>query len=65
MPSCSDPCPGRRDGSWTNSDWGNANWDDSYGYIDPCDDPGWTASGSGTWSFSVSGSFSWNLTGSS
>ncbi|MFI9828195.1 SH3 domain-containing protein [Streptomyces sp. NPDC051913] len=50
VPSCSDPCPQWKDGSWTN-------WDDPY------ENDSWSVSASGTWTFS--GSFSWSVTGSS
>lgn len=50
VPSCSDPCPQWKDGSWTN--WEDPYWNDS-----------WSASGSGSWS--ASGSWSWSAAGSS
>ncbi|MBD0842197.1 MULTISPECIES: SH3 domain-containing protein [unclassified Streptomyces] len=50
VPTCSDPCPEWKNGSWSN--WEDPYWNDS-----------WSASGSGSWS--ASGSWSWSASGSS
>jgi hypothetical protein len=57
VPSCSDPCPGDKDGTWH-----NAHWDDNDRNLR--DDPGWSSTGSG-WTFSVSSSWTWSVTVSS
>jgi len=57
VPTCSDPCPGDKDGVWH-----NAHWDD--GERNLRDDPGWSSTGSG-WTFSVSSSWSWTVSVSS
>jgi len=55
VPSCSDPCPGWKDGTG-NSGWNNdLNWSGNSN--------AWSTSASGSWS--VSGSWSWSASGSS
>jgi hypothetical protein len=66
VPSCSDPCPGWKDGNWNGntSNWNNSNW--NWNNSDPCGNSSsssWSSSGSGSWS--VSGSWSWSVSGSS
>ncbi|MET9406737.1 SH3 domain-containing protein [Streptomyces sp. NPDC002935] len=56
VPSCSDPCPGQKDGTWHNAHWDNSD-------RNPRNDPGWSSNGS-TWSFSVSSSWTWTVSGS-
>ncbi|MEU4170592.1 SH3 domain-containing protein [Streptomyces sp. NPDC026665] len=57
VPSCSDPCPDQKDGTWH-----NAHWDDDR---NPGNDPGWSVSASGSWTFTVSSAWSWTVSGSS
>ncbi|WP_326786655.1 SH3 domain-containing protein [Streptomyces sp. NBC_00151] len=57
VPSCSDPCPDQKDGTWH-----NAHWDDGR---NPRNDPGWSVTASGSWSFTVSSAWSWTVSGSS
>ncbi|MEV0174317.1 SH3 domain-containing protein [Streptomyces sp. NPDC050803] len=58
VPTCSDPCPEWKDGSWTN--WEDPFWNDSWS---ASESESWSASGSGSWS--ASGSWSWSASGSS
>ncbi|KPI09437.1 hypothetical protein OK074_3243 [Actinobacteria bacterium OK074] len=58
VPSCSDPCPGWRDGGNSNdhnSGWNDPSWRDG--------NSSWSSSASGT--FDISGSWSWSSAGSS
>ncbi|WP_326842746.1 SH3 domain-containing protein [Streptomyces sp. NBC_01558] len=57
VPSCSDPCPGEKDGVWHNAHWDHNDRDLSQ-------DPGWSSNGNGSWSFSVSSSWTWTVSGS-
>ncbi|WP_043675720.1 hypothetical protein [Streptomyces xylophagus] len=59
VPSCSDPCPGWKDGGNNNS--GNSNWNNDPNWSDNSNS--WSTSASGSWS--VSGSWSWSASGSS
>jgi hypothetical protein len=59
VPSCSDPCPGWKDGGNNNS--GNSNWNNDPNWTD--NSSAWSTSASGSWS--VSGSWSWSASGSS
>ncbi|MGJ5897692.1 hypothetical protein DF268_16870 [Streptomyces sp. V2] len=58
VPTCSDPCPQWKNGSWSN-------WDNPYGRNNAYDpyNTSWSAAGSGSWS--ASGSWSWSSAGSS
>jgi hypothetical protein len=62
VPSCSDPCPGWKDGG-DNSNWGDSNssWNNDPNWGDKSSS--WSTSASGSWS--VSGSWSWSASGSS
>jgi hypothetical protein len=59
VPSCSDPCPGWKDGGNNNS--GNSSWNNDPNWSDNSN--AWSTSASGSWS--VSGSWSWSVSGSS
>ncbi|MFF5306055.1 SH3 domain-containing protein [Streptomyces sp. NPDC013161] len=59
VPSCSDPCPGWRDGGNGNS--GDSNWNNDPNWND--DNSSWSTSASGSWS--ASGTWSWSSSGSS
>lgn len=58
VPSCSDPCPGEKDGVWHDAHWDHDDRDLSQ-------DPGWSSDGSGSWTFSVSSAWTWTVSGSS
>ncbi|MBK3576738.1 SH3 domain-containing protein [Streptomyces sp. MBT65] len=61
VPSCSDPCPGWKDGDNSNRGDNNSSWNNDPNWGD--NSSSWSTSASGSWS--VSGSWSWSASGSS
>ncbi|MGW0967627.1 SH3 domain-containing protein [Streptomyces sp. NPDC002516] len=57
VPSCSDPCPDQKDGTWHNAHWDSGR--------SPRNDPGWSMTASGSWTFTVTSAWSWTVSGSS
>ncbi|WP_030042115.1 SH3 domain-containing protein [Streptomyces resistomycificus] len=60
VPTCADPCPEWKNGTWNNVDRGDPTWNETWAVSSS---GSWTVSGSGSWS--ASGSWSWSATGSS